>query len=114
MDIINAQFSRVYFIGSVLSYLSGILTIVAFCSPYWAQYDRQRNPNSRFLNIGLWQACFKNFRHVTSSSRISSVVNKKQTFTGCYYLSSNDISSIRQWLKPGKYDKKNIACVRKV
>ena len=70
MEILKAQFSRVFFVGAVFLYLGAVFTIIAFASPYWSQCDpdkchqnpleKNKNPPNqkifpKFLNIGLWQ-----------------------------------------------------------
>lgn len=57
MYIEHRVFSLVYTIGSLLSFLSAIFTIIAFSSPYWTQSDYLKS-NSKFMNIGLWEVRF--------------------------------------------------------
>lgn len=48
-------------LGSFLTYVAGVILMMAFCSPYWIEsYDESF---SDFKNMGLWEYCFKDFSY---------------------------------------------------
>lgn len=85
-------FSLVYIIGSLLAFLSGVTTIIAFSSPYWTESDSSKN--KIFSNLGLWEICFFRYKHLEEIGR--------RTYTGCYWLYSNEALPLEKWLLPRK------------
>lgn len=70
-----------------------ICHLVAFSTDYWL---KSSNSGQRdFLNIGLWTACFNGYLHPHE-------VPQRQ-YDGCNYISSDYYRTIRDWLKPCKF-----------
>ena len=86
-------FSDVLFYGSIISFISGILLLMSFASPYWLQ--SWGGTESPFENMGLWEFCFHNFRHPD--------YQYDTLFDGCHWVWGNEYRYIREKLLPGKY-----------
>lgn len=77
--------------GGTLVYVSGLLLLVSFSSPYWVQsYD---GTFSNFKHMGLWEYCFDEFRFPYHQF--------DKLFSGCHYVYSFEFHIIREWLLPG-------------
>ena len=85
--------SDVLFYGSIISFISGILLLMSFASPYWLQ--SWGGTESPFENMGLWEFCFHNFRHPD--------YQYDTLFDGCHWVWGNEYRYIREKLLPGKY-----------
>jgi len=83
--------SDVLFWGSIFSFVSGILLLMSFASPYWLQ--SWSHTDSPFLNMGLWEFCFFKFRHPDYQF--------DHLFTGCHALYGTEYRLIREKLLPG-------------
>ncbi|XP_023011976.1 claudin superfamily protein pickel [Leptinotarsa decemlineata] len=76
--------------GALLTYLAGLLLMMAFCSPYWVQsYDETF---SEFKHMGLWEYCFDQFRYP--------YYQFDHLFDGCHHVFSQEFYVIREWLLP--------------
>lgn len=74
-----------------LAFVSYLLLIVSFGSPYWlASYSFT---NSAFKRLGLWDFCFQDYVHPTYQYDIK--------FTGCHWIYSTLYTPLRDWLQPG-------------
>ena len=80
------------FYGSIISFISGILLLMSFASPYWLQ--SWGGTESPFENMGLWEFCFHNFRHPD--------YQYDTLFDGCHWVWGNEYRYIREKLLPGK------------
>ncbi|XP_055854805.1 uncharacterized protein LOC129918354 [Episyrphus balteatus] len=77
--------------GAIVTFIGSIALLMAFCSPYWIEsYEESR---SAFLNMGIWQYCFKNFVYPNYQF--------PKKFTGCYGAYSHEYHEIREYLLPG-------------
>lgn len=76
--------------GAILTYIAGLLLMIAFCSPYWLQSFQDTFSN--FRHMGLWEYCFYRFRYPFDQ------FNKE--FTGCHHVFSEEYYLIREWLLP--------------
>lgn len=85
--------SLVYCLGSFILFLSALLTIVAFFSPYWTQSDFEANKN-RFSNIGMWEICLYRYRHTE--------IDSYKSYTGCFWLWAHEIQPLRDWIMARK------------
>jgi len=83
--------SDVLFWGSIFSFVSGLLLLMSFASPYWLQ--SWSHTDSPFLNMGLWEFCFYKFRHPDYQF--------DHLFTGCHALYGQEYRLIREKLLPG-------------
>jgi len=83
--------SDLLFWGSIFSFVSGLLLLMSFASPYWLQ--SWANTDSPFLNMGLWEFCFFKFRHPDNQF--------DHLFTGCHALYGDEYRYIREKLLPG-------------
>jgi len=78
-------------LGSILSFLGLIFVLFAFASPYWlVSWEYTFSP---FQSMGLWEFCFKNYRHPHFQF--------DKLFNGCHYVFSEEYRIIREWLLPG-------------
>ena len=84
-------FLDVLFYGSIISFISGILLLMSFASPYWLQ--SWGGTESPFENMGLWEFCFHNFRHPD--------YQYDELFNGCHWIWGNEYRYIREKLLPG-------------
>lgn len=77
--------------GTVLAALSALLTIISFSTTKWL--ESYKEANSRFVSLGLWEACFNNFGYDRD--------NLGKTYDGCGWIFSYDYRPIFDWLNPG-------------
>ena len=84
-------FPDVLFYGSIISFISGLLLLMSFASPYWLQ--SWAGTESPFENMGLWEFCFHNFRHPD--------YQYDTLFDGCHWIWGNEYRYIREKLLPG-------------
>lgn len=74
-----------------LAFVSYLLLIVSFGSPYWlASYSFT---HSAFKRLGLWDFCFQDYVHPTYQYDMK--------FTGCHWIYSTIYTPLRDWLQPG-------------
>ena len=68
---------------------------IGFASPYW--WATWPNSFNTFLNIGLWEVCFRNYMHHKDDSQ--------EIYDGCWWVFSADARyhKLREWLLPRKY-----------
>merc|ERR1712111_92313 len=83
--------SDALFYGSVASFISGVLLLMSFASPYWLQ--SWEDTQSPFKNMGLWEFCFYKFRHPDYQF--------DHLFHGCHALYGDEYRLIREKLLPG-------------
>ncbi|XP_076639630.1 claudin superfamily protein pickel [Colletes latitarsis] len=76
--------------GGVITYIAGLLLVMAFTSPYWIQSYQETF--SSFKHMGLWEYCFEQFRYPYFQ------FDKK--FDGCHHIFSEEYYVIREWLLP--------------
>ena len=79
------------FYGSIASFVSGVLLLMSFASPYWLQ--SWEDTQSPFKNMGLWEFCFYKFRHPDYQF--------DHLFHGCHALYGDEYRLIREKLLPG-------------
>lgn len=73
-----------------LAFVSYILLIIAFASPYWlSSYDFT---SSAFKRLGLWDFCFQDYRHPSYQYDMK--------LNGCHWIYSSVYTSVRDWLRP--------------
>merc|ERR1712111_326029 len=83
--------SDALFYGSIASFVSGVLLLMSFASPYWLQ--SWEDTQSPFKNMGLWEFCFYKFRHPDYQF--------DHLFHGCHALYGDEYRLIREKLMPG-------------
>lgn len=83
--------SDVLFYGSIIAFLSGLLLLMSFASPYWLQ--SWATTESPFNNMGLWEFCFQDFRHPDYQF--------DTLFNGCHWIWGEYYRLIREKLLPG-------------
>ncbi|XP_018320525.1 uncharacterized protein LOC108733732 [Agrilus planipennis] len=76
--------------GALLTYIAGLLLLIAFCSPYWVQSFH--DTYSSFKHMGLWEYCFDSFRYP--------YYQFDHLFNGCHHIFSQEYYVIREWLLP--------------
>lgn len=77
--------------GGMLTYISGLMLMMSFASPYWIQSYQETF--SDFKHMGLWEYCFDQFRYP--------YYQFDKLFDGCHYIFSQEYYVIREWLLPG-------------
>uniref|UniRef100_A0A2R5L4K8 Putative conserved plasma membrane protein n=1 Tax=Ornithodoros turicata TaxID=34597 RepID=A0A2R5L4K8_9ACAR len=77
--------------AGLVAFCSTILLLISFCSPYWL--ESYQEANSEFIRLGLWDVCFRNYRHPS--------YQYDETFDGCHWIHSFAYQNIRDWLLPG-------------
>ena len=75
---------------SVLAFISYLILLVSFASPYWL--SSYRFTDSAFKRLGLWDFCFQDYRHPS--------YQYDTKFTGCHWVYSPVYTNIRDWLQP--------------
>ena len=85
------------FIGFGLCCFATLCTIISFSTSKWL--ESYAEANSRFVNLGLWEACFNNFGYDRD--------NLGKVYNGCWWIFSYEYRPIWDWLNPSKY-KSNI------
>ncbi|XP_055387950.1 uncharacterized protein LOC129616353 isoform X2 [Condylostylus longicornis] len=76
--------------GSLILYVAAIFLLMSFCSPYWM--ESYPESQSHFINMGLWEYCFKQFHYP--------YYQFPRSFSGCHNIFSNEYYVIREWLVP--------------
>lgn len=75
---------------SVLAFISYLILLTSFASPYWlASY---KFTDSAFKRLGLWDFCFQDYRHPS--------YQYDTKFSGCHWIYSPVYANIRDWLQP--------------
>lgn len=77
-------------ISSSLAFLSGLIILISFSSPYWLESYPETFQS--FVRMGLWEFCFDDYRHPR--------YQRDHKFTGCHYLFGETFLLIREWLQP--------------
>ncbi|XP_078038548.1 claudin superfamily protein pickel [Augochlora pura] len=77
--------------GGLITYIAGLLLVMAFTSPYWI--ESYQGTFSSFKHMGLWEYCFKEFRYP--------YYQFDKQFDGCHHIFSEEYYVIREWLLPG-------------
>lgn len=84
--------SKTGLIATTFAVLAFLFVFIAFVSPYWLETDgKLKDP--KFLNIGLWQVCFRGFvdpRHWYDTK-----------FYGCWWVFEEEYYIIHDILLPG-------------
>ncbi|KAK1119089.1 hypothetical protein WN51_09591 [Melipona quadrifasciata] len=83
--------SNAVVLGGVITYIAGLLLVIAFTSPYWIESYQETFSN--FKHMGLWEYCFKQFRYP--------YYQYDKEFDGCHHIFSKEYHVIREWLLPG-------------
>ncbi|KAL4217953.1 hypothetical protein ACF0H5_022692 [Mactra antiquata] len=76
--------------GAALAALACLCVIISFSTPHWL--ESYKEANSRFTNLGLWEACFNRFAYDRDSLG--------KTYDGCSWLFSYEFRPIFDWLNP--------------
>ncbi|OAF65809.1 hypothetical protein A3Q56_06474 [Intoshia linei] len=87
---ISTKYNSAYIIAIVFSFITLMLYIVAFSTPYWIQ--SYENTYTKFQNVGLWELCFRNYIHDKDS--------KQEIYDGCWQIFSRKMKywKLRGWL----------------
>lgn len=76
--------------GQVLSGVSFLSIVIAFCSPYWLVNDGEME-GGHFLNTGLWEVCFHNYHDYT--------YRYDRVYDGCYWSLDEEMHVIADQLQ---------------
>lgn len=68
--------------------------ILAFASPYWVESFGEFVGN-RFVKAGLWEFCFNDYTFYKD--------HNGKRYMGCFYIFSDVIRPLWEWLSPRKY-----------
>lgn len=75
---------------SVLAFISYLILLTSFASPYWL--SSYKFTDSAFKRLGLWDFCFQDYRHPS--------YQYDTKFSGCHWIYSPVYTNIRDWLQP--------------
>lgn len=84
------QLSQRLHYAAVLAFISFLVLLVSFASPYWL--SSYKFSDSAFKRLGLWDFCFQDYRHPA--------YQYDTKFTGCHWIYSPVYTNIRDWLQP--------------
>ena len=70
------------------------LNVLAFASPYWVESFGEFTGN-RFVKAGLWEFCFNDYTFYKD--------DQGKRYLGCFYIFSDTIRPLWEWLSPRKY-----------
>ena len=70
-----------------------LITLIAFCSPYWLASDR-RLYGQEFDKLGLWVTCFRSLRGPQD-------LEYTKYYSGCRWIFFYEYKNIRGFLLPG-------------
>lgn len=87
----KARSSWYLLIGGIFAFLASLILFISFCSPYWL--ESYPETYSEFVRMGLWNFCFKNYRHPS--------YQYDELFDGCHWVFSYKYQNIRDWMQPG-------------
>ncbi|XP_012261647.1 uncharacterized protein LOC105689309 [Athalia rosae] len=76
--------------GAILTYIAGLMLLMAFTSPYWI--ESYQETFSSFKHMGLWEYCFSEYQHP--------YYQFYRLFDGCHHVFSHYFYVIREWLLP--------------
>ncbi|KNE86467.1 hypothetical protein PSTG_20172 [Puccinia striiformis f. sp. tritici PST-78] len=76
---------------AVLAFISYLILLISFASPYWL--SSYKFTDSTFKRLGLWDFCFQDYRHPS--------YQYDTKFTGCHWIYSPVYTNIRDWLSAG-------------
>ncbi|GFX76248.1 uncharacterized protein TNCV_1233851 [Trichonephila clavipes] len=77
-------------IGGIFAFIASLILFISFCSPYW--FESYPETYSEFVRMGLWNFCFKNYRHPS--------YQYDELFDGCHWVFSYKYQNIRDWMQP--------------
>lgn len=80
--------------AAIFTFLAAIFTIIAFSTPYWLKADGMQ-PTNRFERLGLWEACFTEFRDANYLY--------DRVFRGCKWIFDEDYAFLLDFLEPRKF-----------
>lgn len=79
--------------GAIFTFLTMFCNTIAFSTPNWLAADG-RQPIKRFNKLGLWEACFHQFR--------DPYYLFEREFRGCKWIFDEDFAFMIDFLEPGK------------
>lgn len=91
MDITNIR-NVTY--AAIFTFLTMFCNTIAFSTPNWLAADG-RQPIKRFNKLGLWEACFHQFR--------DPYYLFEREFRGCKWIFDEDYAFMIDFLEPGKF-----------
>ena len=83
-------------VGLVLSGIASLFLIIGFSTSHWLELNTNYITNSGFENLGLWEACFKNFVHFRDYT--------KKLYNGCWWTFSEEYRPIWSYINPCKFN----------
>lgn len=75
---------------AILAFVSYIILLISFASPYWM--TSYKFTYSAFKKLGLWDFCFDEYRHPS--------YQYDTRFNGCHWIYNPVYTNIRDWLQP--------------
>ena len=85
--------SKIVLLSLVLCSVGFIFFLLSFGTGNWLQPNA--GDNQGFLSLGLWEACFRNWRYYKDPTQ--------NHYDGCRWMLSSDFDAIREWIWPCKY-----------
>lgn len=84
------QISQRLHYAAVLAFISYLVLLTSFASPYWL--SSYKFSDSAFKRLGLWDFCFQDYRHPNYQYDVK--------FNGCHWIYSPVYTNVRDWLQP--------------
>ncbi|XP_029635854.1 uncharacterized protein LOC115211099 isoform X3 [Octopus sinensis] len=85
MVIIKDSKRRFYFSGIAFTLLALLFKIIGFSTSYWVNQSGEKPSR-----IGLWEVCYREY----------TPLGAKKIFTGCWWLYSDSLSSVKEYVLP--------------
>ncbi|CAK9297336.1 unnamed protein product [Gordionus sp. m RMFG-2023] len=91
-QIRERKLSPAFKIAIVFSLVAMICIVISFASPNWLQHD-SRFSQYQMKNLGLWEVCFKGFRHPHQTF--------DKVYNGCWWVFSRYYDELLDYIEKG-------------
>lgn len=92
--------SKIVILSLIICSVGFIFFLLSFGTGNWLEPNA--NDNQGFLSLGLWEACFRNWRYYKDPTQ--------NIYDGCRWMLSADFDAIREWIWPCKYPGTAVKC----
>lgn len=82
--------SKIVILSLIICSVGFIFFLLSFGTGNWLEPNA--NDNQGFLSLGLWEACFRNWRYYKDPTQ--------NIYDGCRWMLSADFDAIREWIWP--------------
>lgn len=79
--------------AAIFAYISFIFMIISFTTLYWLANDGS-DPEARFQNLGLWEACFNKFMDPNFRFDLE--------YNGCKWIFNENYQFLSEFMRPRK------------